>query len=232
MMRSDDGSWASNPDEIKSMVVQYWYTLFTEEHPNYSVSNFSVGDFPMMSAREHESLCHPYAQCEVVRDIKSMQAFKSPRPDDFQLLIYLRYWDIMQPNVTKLVLDVVSGREFPDDFNRAFLVLNPKVESPEMVTQFRPIGLCNIVYKIATKIIVNRLKQVLPSLISPTQCSFVPHRQIIDNEIIVHEMLHTMRKKQGSMGYMALKIDFEKAYDRLRWSFLGIHSWNFDYLRV
>lgn len=57
-------------------------------------------------------------------------------------------------------------------------------------------------------------------MISPTQCTFVPRRQITDNIVIVQEMLHTMRKKQGRVGYMAIKIDFEKAYDRLRWSFI------------
>lgn len=55
---------------------------------------------------------------------------------------------------------------------------------------------------------------------SPTQCSFVPRRQITDNIIIVKEMLHTMRKKQGISGYMALKINFKIAYDRLWWSFI------------
>lgn len=120
----------------------------------------------------------------------------------------------------KFVLDVVSGRELPTDFNKAFLVLIPKTEAPQRVTQFRPIGLCNSIYKMVTKVIVNRLKPILPSLISPTQCSFVPKRQITDNVIIVQEMLHTMRKKQGVTGSMSIKIDFEKAYDRLRWSFI------------
>lgn len=77
-----------------------------------------------------------------------------------------------------------------------------------------------MVYKAVTKVIVNRLKPILPSMISPMQCSFFPHRQSTDNIIIVQEMLHSMRKKQGNTGYMAIKIDFEKAYDRLRWSFI------------
>ena len=78
----------------------------------------------------------------------------------------------------------------------------------------------SIIYKLVTKVIVNRLKHILPQLISPTQCSFVPGRQITDNVIIVQEMLHTMRSKQGRKGFMAIKIDFEKAYDRLRWAFI------------
>jgi len=89
-----------------------------------------------------------------------------------------------------------------------------------MVTQLRPIGLCNVAYKVTTKCLVNRLKPILGKLVSPTQSSFVPGRQISDNRIIVQEVLHSMRRKQGKMGYMAIKIDLEKAYDRLRWPFI------------
>ena len=75
-------------------------------------------------------------------------------------------------------------------------------------------------YKVITKVLVNRLKPVLPSLISPIQCNFVPNRQIIDNVIIMQEMLHTLRRKQGKKGSMVVKIDFEKAYDRLKCPFI------------
>lgn len=116
--------------------------------------------------------------------------------------------------------DVLTGREFPEGLNDAFLVLIPKTEVPSRPNQFRPIGLCNIVYKLVTKVIVNHLKPILPDLISPTQCSFVPKRQITDNVIIVQEVLHSMHGKQGKRGSMIVKIDFEKAYDRLHWSFI------------
>jgi len=94
------------------------------------------------------------------------------------------------------------------------------VPNAEKITQFRPIGLCNVVYKLITKCIVNRLKGVLPDMISPVQSSFVPGRQITDNVIIMQEVLHSMRRKTGAMGLMAIKLDLEKAYDRLRWDFL------------
>lgn len=94
------------------------------------------------------------------------------------------------------------------------------MDNPESATQFRRIGLCNVGYKIITKVIVNRTKPLLPRLISNAQANFVPNRQITDNIVIVQEVIHTMRRKQGSKGYMAIKIDFEKAYDRLDWSFI------------
>ena len=86
--------------------------------------------------------------------------------------------------------------------------------------QFRPIGLCNVIYKLISKCIVNKLKGVLPDLISPAQSSFVPGRQITDNVILMQEAIHSMRRKKGATGWMAIKLDLEKAYDRLRWDFI------------
>lgn len=220
LQEAEGGRWISEPNEVKEIVVRYWRSLFTEDNPGAEPMEVVRGEFPPITTKEMTLLSRTYTGCEVVAAIKSMEPFKAPGPDGFQPLFYQRYWDVVGENVIKLVCDVVSGRDFPDDLNKAYLVLIPKVESPRLVTQFRPIGLCNIVYKAATKVLVNRLKPILPKLISPTQGSFVPNRQITDNIIIVQEMLHTMRKKQGSRGYMALKIDFEKAYDRLRWSFI------------
>lgn len=75
-------------------------------------------------------------------------------------------------------------------------------------------------YKIVTKVIANRLKEFLHKVIGQEQSSFVPHRQIADNIVIYQEALHTMRSKKGIVGHMVLKIDLEKAYDRLSWKFL------------
>lgn len=122
----------------------------------------------------------------------------------------------MAPKVHKTVIDVLEGRGMPEHLKETHIVLIPKSDHPELASQFRPIGLCNVVYKIVTKVIVNRIKPHLPFFISNTQSSFVPGRQGTDNIVIMQEVLHTMKRKQGVKGYMAIKIDFEKAYDRLR----------------
>lgn len=163
-----------------------------------------------------------------------MSALKAPGPDGFQALFYQKNWELLAPSVHKLALDVLNGKGLPEGLNNTFITLLQKVEHPESATQFRPIGLCNVAYKIITKVIVNRLKPVLPFLISNTQASFVPRRQITDNVVIMQEVLHTMRKKQGKKGLRAIKIDFEKAYDRLRWSFIldTLLQMNIPYLLV
>lgn len=105
--------------------------------------------------------------------------------------------DLVAPNVYKLVLDVLEGKGLPPMLNETFLVLIPKVDSPKLPSQFCPIGLCNVAYKIIIKTIVNRLKLVLPHINSNSQSSFIPERQITDNIMIIQEFIHTMRRKQG-----------------------------------
>ena len=75
-------------------------------------------------------------------------------------------------------------------------------------------------YKVATKIIVGRIRPLLVGLVSPLQTAFIPGRKGVDNAIIFQELIHSMSKKKGKEGVMAIKIDLEKAYDHLEWSFI------------
>ncbi|KAK4383480.1 hypothetical protein Sango_2770300 [Sesamum angolense] len=105
--------------------------------------------------------------------------------------------------------------------NSTHIVLIPKYKNPEYLTQFRLISLCNVVYKIASKLIANRLKHLLDNVIPSAQSSFVPGRIITDNILLAFELNHFLNSKTTSrQGWMALKLDVSKAYDKVHWSFM------------
>ena len=123
-------------------------------------------------------------------------------------------------SVIDKVQKIFVERKVPSYLNKTHIALIPKIQGPETLGNYRPISLCNTVYKIVTKVLFARLRPLLDKLISPVQAAFVPRRKGLDNTIIVQEVIHSISKKKGEVGYMALKIDLEKAYDKLEWSFI------------
>ncbi|XP_022762159.1 uncharacterized protein LOC111308084 [Durio zibethinus] len=110
-----------------------------------------------------------------------------------------------------------------DDINNTNIVLIPKVKDPKSMSQFRPISICNVIYKIIAKTLAKRLKHILPSLVSENQSAFVPRRLITDNVLIAYGILHILKlKKKGKEGWGAVKLDISKAYDWIERSFLKI----------
>ncbi|XP_026459195.1 uncharacterized protein LOC113359837 [Papaver somniferum] len=132
--------------------------------------------------------------------------------------------DVFQDNVGNDVVQAVQSffisGFMPREFNKTYLSLIPKNDNAKYPSDFRPIGLCNTIYKIISKILANRIKPYLKRIISPYQSAFVPGRAIQDNIIIVHEMVHTMKHKEGNNCSMALKLDLSKAFGRLEWPFI------------
>jgi hypothetical protein len=123
--------------------------------------------------------------------------------------------------VCQTILGFLNHDVFDVDLNATYIALIPKLKNPTKVTDYRLISLCNVLYKLISKVLANRLKKVLPHIISPKQSAFIPGRLIIDNILVAFEAMHTMdRRMKGREGFMALKLDMSKAYDRVEWGFL------------
>ena len=131
-------------------------------------------------------------------------------------LFYQKFWHIVGNEVTNAVLDFLHSGNMESDINYTHIVLIPKVNKPEKMANFRPISLCNVIYKIMSKVLANRLKLILPQIISPSQSAFVPGHLITDNVLVAYETLHAMHiRKKGKKGALALKLDVSKVYDRV-----------------
>lgn len=149
---------------------------------------------------------------------------------------YFSFWTEIGSATSKAVQDFFSTGHLLKSWNHTFVTLIPKNDSPTRVDHYRPIALCNVCYKIISKILVDRIKPLLDSLICPTQTTFVPGRNIQENIIICHEIMHHMKKKIGTLGLMALKIDMAKAYDRVEWSLLlhilKLHGFSDEFINL
>ena len=218
-LKDAQDQWIHDKHEVKLLLVDYFKTLFTEEEVDGPMA-IPSGVCSELSNEDWANLTRPFTQSDIDQAVNSMGSLKAPGPDGFQALFYQKNWETVAPKMYTMALDALAGKGLPPSINETFLALIPKDDNPESPSQFRPIGLCNVTYKIITKAIVNRIKAIMPKITSCTQTSFVPGRQITDNIVIVQEVLHTMRRKKSGKQYMTIKIDFEKAYDRLKWSFI------------
>ena len=168
-----------------------------------------------------EILTMEYSVDEIKAALFQMGPTKAPGPDGMNALFYQKFWNIVGDDVVVAVLDFLNSGNMDPAVNYTHIILIPKIKSPEKMSDYRPISLCNVIYKIISKVLANKLKQILPQIISPTQSAFVPSRLITDNILVAYEYLHAMHcRKKGKKGSIALKLDISKAYDRVEWAFL------------
>ncbi|WRX15972.1 Reverse transcriptase domain - like 10 [Theobroma cacao] len=171
----------------------------------------------------NEDLCADISLEKVRIALFQMHPTKAPGPNGLPVLCYQRFWPLLSRDVHKFVVDFLEGRLWSTEVNHTHITLIPKVPQPDQGSQFRPISLCNVIYKIASKVLANRLKSILPVIISANQSPFVLGRLILDNGIVAHEVIHYLHNKRvGKVGNFALKLDMSKAYDRVEWIFMEV----------
>ena len=115
-----------------------------------------------------------------------------------------------------MILNVLNSNMSMTEINKTNITLVPKIKNPTKMIDFRPISLCNVIYKLISKVLANRLKVILPYIIFENQSAFLSGRLITDNVLIAFELMHYLEhKKEGINGFAAIKLDMSKAYDRL-----------------
>ena len=173
------------------------------------------------SAEMNDHLRQPFTKEEITEALGQMCPTKAPGPDGLPVVFYQKHWRSVSKGVINTCLHVLNGACTIAPLNHTFITLISKVEKPKKVNEFRPISLCNVIYRIVAKTIANRLKSVLHNVIDLFQSALIPNRLIIDNIIVGYECLHKIRHNKGKKrGRVALKLDISKTYDRVEWGFL------------
>jgi hypothetical protein len=168
----------------------------------------------------------------VDKAVKDMPPGKAPGPDGFTTDFFHHCWDIIGHDVWEVVEESRTSKKVLQAFNATFLALIPKEERVTNPRQFRPIALCNVIYKVITKVIANRLKPILPFIISKEQSGYVEGRQIMDSVILANEVVSSL--KTTKTPGMLIKLDLSKAFDRANWQYLRaiLISFGFDHAWV
>ena len=202
-------------EEISALLVSYYQQLFTSSNPNGIETVLEV--VPHVVTEEmNTDLTREFTKVEVVHALKQMAPLNAPGPDGMPPIFYQHYWHLIGDDVARAVLFCLQNGHFPPDLNRTYPTLIPKVKKPEQVTDFYNIALCNVLYKLVSKVLANRLKKILPLIISEAQSAFQSDKAISDNILVAFETLHHMKtSNSGKNGIMTVKLDMSKAYDRV-----------------
>ena len=173
---------------------------------------------PSVTEAMNHLLARDFQASEITQAIKQMQPNTAPGPNGLPPLFYQRFWSFTSNCVIQAALGFLNHVIIPPDYNDTHIVLIPKIPNPRKITDYRPISLCNVAYKIASKAVANRLKNILSLFVSENQSAFTKGRFITDNVLVAFETMHHIsQKKAGKVGEMALKLDMSKAYDRVEW---------------
>ncbi|KAK9950614.1 hypothetical protein M0R45_006095 [Rubus argutus] len=217
---NEEGVWCTADEDLERTILNHFGNLFSSSLPT-NISEI-VSPLPCIITDDmNVVLSKEFTEEEIHSALKQMHPTKAPGPDGFSPCFYQHFWPLVGKDVVAAVRSFLGSDSHIKLLNRTHVTLIPKVKRPEKVEQLRPISLCNVLYKIGSKVLANRLKPLLHLFISPYQSAFVPGRLISDNSLIAFEIAHFLkRRRDGKVGYGALKLDLSKAYDRVEWPFL------------
>jgi hypothetical protein len=171
-----------------------------------------------VSSEENDILTSIFTEQEVKTAIFQMEHNKEPGPDGFPVEFYQVFGEIIKIDLMALFHEFHKGDLPLFSLNFHIITLLPKEKEAKQIQQFRPICLLNVSFKIFTKAMTNRIALVAQKIIRPSQTAFMRGRNIMDGAVILHETIHEMHRKK--VDGVILKLDFEKAYDKINWSFL------------
>jgi hypothetical protein len=214
-----EGGKIEGQTNLKNYITEFYKGLFGDPlDNNISLDEEIIQDITQVSPSENEFLTAPFTIEEVKEAIFQMEKNKAPGPDGFPAEFYQKFWEIIKGDIMLMFNDLFHGNLPLFSLNFGVITLIPKLQEVNVIQQYRPICLLNVSFKIFTKVATNRLNMVADKVISPTQTAFMRGRNILEGVVILHETVHEMHRK--NLSGIIFKIDFEKAYDKVKWPFL------------
>lgn len=218
MLTDANGVKRTTHEEISETAVDYFKNMLGS---SVQVTKFPDNiELPQLLDEQRVLLDAPFTELDVFNTLKHMAKNKCPGPDGLPVEFYLAAWDVVGADVTKGILYFFSTLHLPRIINSSAIALVPKSQPATLMSDYRPISCCNVLYKCISKMLTARLKLVLPSIISPCQSAFVSQRFIGDNIMLAQALCRNYHLNSGQPR-CALKVDIKKAFDTLSWQFLA-----------
>lgn len=167
-----------------AVAAEYFQSLFTSTNPS-DFQDIFQGFQPRVSHSMNTELIKEVTAAEVKNAVFSINPSKAPGADGMSSLFYQQFWDVIGNQVTAEVCNFFQAGSFPTDWNYTQLCLIPKKVNSSSMSDLRPISLCFVLYKIIAKIIAQRLRPLLPLIVSPSQSAFVVSERLIYDNIIM-----------------------------------------------
>uniref|UniRef100_A0A251UDF3 Putative RNA-directed DNA polymerase, eukaryota, Reverse transcriptase zinc-binding domain protein n=1 Tax=Helianthus annuus TaxID=4232 RepID=A0A251UDF3_HELAN len=209
--------WVDKPVQVKLEVLKFFRNRFSEVVVNRP--DWVSHGLRQLSDTEKESLVMPFSLSEIKCALKECGDDKAPGPDGFNFKFIKVFWHLFETDFLKVFERFFEDGAFSMGCNSSFIKLIPKIKDPVDLKNYRPINLIGIISKMVSKVLANRLKSVIGSVVSESQSAFLKGNFILDGPLIVNELYNWCKKSKKKVFF--LKIDFEKAYDNVNWNFLN-----------
>lgn len=182
------------PATIKEEILKHYQEFLGSSPSTRTHTDYSLFDSKTLDDDDRLHLEADISEGETTDAMFSINTDKAAGPDGFNSLFYRHSWEIVKEDVINAIMEFFAKGKMLKQVNSTAITLIPKIACPSSISDYRPIACCNVVYKVITKVLTNRLRRVISKLVHDNQSAFIPNRCISDNILLAHELIKDYHK--------------------------------------